>query len=62
AYRAAAAEHEAADPALRVQEQGILAALAGLTAGRVESATQVTLRRRRRATRADVVPPERLYP
>ena len=37
-------------------------ALAGLTAGRVESATQVTLRRRRRATRADVVPPERLYP
>ena len=62
AYRAAAAEYEAADPALRVQEQGILAALAGLTAGRVESATQVTLRRRRRATRADVVPPERLYP
>lgn len=62
AYRAAAAEYEAADPALRVQEQGILAALAGLTAGRVESATRVTLRRRRRATRADVVGPDRWYP
>ena len=61
AYRAAAAAYEAADPALRSQEQGILDALSDLTAGEVESSTQVTLRRQPLPTRADVVPPERLH-
>ncbi|MDO4239643.1 hypothetical protein [Micrococcus sp.] len=62
AYRAAAAAYEAADPALRSQEQGILDALSDLTAGDVRSSTHVTLRRQPLPTRADVVPPERVHP